>query len=872
MDGNAAMKLRLASWMDRFRRRKIQPDVVDADALRTAFKSRYQQFRRLLGANNKALELMSELEQAQAGSAIFGMTFVRSRCTLISASVFQMVKHLMELSDGRYAVLLERFRWIQGQISAQLQHRPTTVQGPLVMDFNTIDKQTADAVGPKMANLGEIINRLKLPAPNGFAVTTAGYQRFIDANDLQPEIDRRIQAADPQRPEQLHGLAAELQQLIISARLPDELRGDLDRHSQCLGDAQATFALRSSALGEDVADTSFAGQYLSLLNISREHLAEAYREIVASKYSLAAMTYRLNRGIRDEDVAMCVGCLQMIQARCGGVVYTRNPVNIRDNVVVIHSAWGLPKAVVDGSAAADMFVVARNGTLRLVRRQIADKTTRFVCDAAEGVCRLETVAEEARQPSLSDNQALALAAMCLKIESHYGVAQDVEWAMDGSGRFLVLQCRPLKQSARTLRQGAVFEEGKKLPEAIVQGGVTASPGVAAGPVFLVRKDMDALQFPVQAVLVTHQALPRWASLLGRAAAVVTEQGNLAGHLANVAREFGVPAVFGLAQACRLLENQSLVTVDADTCRIYSGKVAELLDLSPAKPQLMSGSPVFRLLQGVAQCVLPLNLIDPDAPSFRADQCRTLHDITRFCHEKAVHEMFRFGRDHRFPERSSKQLRQNVPMQWWVLNLDDGFYAEVAGPYVELDNIASLPMLALWEGITVYPWEGPPPVDHKGFMSVMFQATANRSLLPTVRSSMANRNYFMISKHFCGLQSRLGFHFSTVEALVGDRTPENYISFHYKGGAADFQRRLARVQFVAELLEERGFRVVLRQDALSARMEQRDLTEMQIALKVIGYLSIHTRQLDMIMANPTTVNYYRRKIQGDLQRLGQPQAA
>lgn len=326
----------------------------------------------------------------------------------------------------------------------------------------------------------------------------------------------------------------------------------------------------------------------------------------------------------------------------------------------------------------------------------------------------------------------------------------------------------------------------------------------------------------------------------------------------------MPALFGVSGVYDKIKAGDTITVDADGQRIYKGEVTPLLEHKPERKNMMEGSPVHNTLLQLSRYIIPLHLIDPDDSGFRADNCRSLHDITRFIHEKSVAQMFNYGRTHGFDAVASKQLHDRVPMQWWVLNLDDGFKGPVAGRYVYLDDIVSIPMKAVWQGITAVPWDGPPPLDRRGLMSVMFQATANTSLNTGVKTKYSRRNYFMVSKNYCCLNSRLGFHFSTLESYVGEREIENYIGFRFQGGAADSRRREKRVRFISEILAGYGFKVSVYSDHLNARLKGRDLKFMLGRLKIIGYLTIHTRQLDMVTANPALMNRYRDKFQNDIQ--------
>ncbi len=834
------------------------------EALRTTFQTRYHNFKLLLTANNKALQIMSEIEEARNGKTPFGMSFIRAHCTAICANVFRMIESMNELGSGKYADLYDRFKTIEGRITEIVgSAKQDTGAGQRIIPLRSLDITRSDEAGSKLANLGEIHKRIGIRVPNGFVISSGAFREFV-GGDLQDEIDRLIQSTPTEEMDQLFLLSTQIQQRVLRAPVPSDLQDEILRAYQELEKEEGQgvkVSLRSSALGEDSSQGSFAGLYRSELNVSADNLTRAYKEVVASKYTPQAMIYRLSRGIRDDDVDMCVGCMSMVNAVAGGVIYSRNPLDRSDERMFIHSAFGLPKAVVDGSVEADLLVVTRNPA-QIEQEHIAVKREKFVCYPEEGIRRLEIDGEEGSRASISGPKALELANIAARIETHFGAAQDIEWALDEKGEIVILQCRPLRQR-NVIAQGGRDAYRVETCEVIASGGITASPGAGYGPVFTVMKESEVLSFPQGAVLVVKQPLPRWATLLTRAAAVIAEQGSVAGHLASVAREIGVPAIMGLEGALKLLENGRPVTVDADGLRVCSGKIEPLLANREEPRRLMDGSPVLDVLHRASECINPLNLIDPEAPDFKPSSCRTLHDITRFCHEKAVEEVFSFGREHHFTEKASKQLVCGIPMKWWVLNLDDGFRKDVPGKLVNLEDIASIPMLALWEGIVAVPWAGPPAIDAGGFMAILMEAASNPALDPSLPSPYTNRNYFMISKNFCSLTSRFGFHFSNIEALVSERANENYVSFSFKGGAADYDRRARRVRMLAAVVDEFGFRSKVQDDWITARVEGDDENEMRQKLRILGYLLFHTRQLDMVMSNEAAYEQWKQKLLADI---------
>ncbi|MGE9986419.1 PEP/pyruvate-binding domain-containing protein [Desulfovibrio sp. SGI.169] len=851
----ALLKL-LRRWLDRGKASAPAPaEQAREEEFKKRLRERCARFRRLLSANKSALEAMSDVEERLAGAKPFGMDYVRAASTRTVTAVFRMVRELNALSDNGYAALQEAFERIRGDMERLLALPEHAARGPLILPLTDVRLADLPQVGGKMANLGELAANAGLDVPDGFVVTVAAYCRFMEYNGLRGELERRIQATDMRSLDEVFSLSAALQQCVLSAPLPPELESAITEAVAAMRERAGDgllLALRSSAVGEDALGVTFAGQYRSELNVPPEEAREVWKEIVASKYAVTAMSYRYQRGIPDDAAPMSVGVLAMVRARAGGVAYSRDPVAAsrgRERVL-LNAVPGLPQAVVDGAVTPDVFVFSRENPPRLLERNPADATA---------------------APSLTDTQAAELARVALALEEYYNEPQDVEWALEaGDGRIMVLQSRPLRE-AHDGSDRAEEAQASELPAGLTVlagGGVPVSPGVGMGPVFVARKEADMLSFPEGGVLVVERAYPRWATLLSRASGLVSETGGMAGHLASVAREYRLPAIFSLPDACRLLENAGDVTLDANRNVILAGRQPRLVTRMASPPNLMAGSPVYLRLEALARLMTPLHLLEPDAPEFAPQYCRSLHDITRFCHEKAVRLMFED--DAGIGRRIGKQLKAGVKLQYWVVDMGGGFTRPVSGPVVELSEIASAPMLALWEGMVAVPWAGPPGSGAAGFMSLVFESAMNPELESAAPTAMAERNFFIIGDRYMILQARYGYHFCTVECLAGEDSHENFVNFQFKGGAADRERRRLRAQMLASLLEGHAFRADVKDDSLFAVAEGFSAAETLLKTRLLGYLLIHSRQVDTIMRESARAEALRLKLAEDMKALaGRP---
>ena len=547
------------------------------------------------------------------------------------------------------------------------------------MPFADITKEMTDWVGGKSANLGEVQNRAGLPVPRGFAITTSAFDLFLSRNDLVNEINKRKMNIDVNEPESIETVSQEVQEMILAAPVPEELHqaiaagyDNLARQAATAADqpSRPMVSMRSSAIGEDSSDTSFAGQYLTVLNVAPEDLAQTYKQIIASLYSPRAIAYRLNKGIRDEDIAMSVVCLEMVASVASGVVYTRHPFNVLDDNVMISAVWGLGPYAVDGIISPDSYRVAKDAELTILEIKTAHKPAKLVNVPGGGVVDQPVPEDQQDAPCLSPEQIKTLAGYALRLEEHYKGPQDIEWALDPQGRLLILQTRPLHLQVSDVCDVAVDVDMCVHP-LLVERGAVAHPGIGCGPAFILKSEADLGQFPDGAVLVAKHSSPKFALIMRRAQAIVTDSGSVSGHMAAIVREFGVPTILDTKSATIGIPEGVDITVDAYHGKVYLGRVQKLLAIQQTRQSHMQDTPVYQILRQVADLIVPLHLIDPKSHDFDPDHCQSLHDIGRLVHEFSYQTMFQVSDLVTDEEGGAIKLDAPIPLDLFIIDLGEG---------------------------------------------------------------------------------------------------------------------------------------------------------------------------------------------------------
>lgn len=867
----------LSQW--RSKRTKITRDQVSR-----IFRFRYACFKDLLASNTEVLNIITDFEDKLRGQEIFGMSYVRSQATRAIFHCLRMAKSLDDLAHHRYPMLFPVIDRINNAIKEELGKRKDLALTEYVLPYSSITKDMVDWVGGKNANLGELLSKAGLPIPRGFAITTRAYEHFLQSNDLYEEINRlrRDLLIDRGDPSLTQDVSDRIQGLIGSAPVPGDLSDAIFAAHDALAQEAVTggsgndlkVAMRSSAIGED-SELSYAGQYLSILNVPREKLLEAYKKILASLFSSRALSYRLNKGIRDEDIAMSVACIEMVDSVASGVMYSRHPFLLDEDCVLINAVWGLGPYAVDGVITPDTYMLTKEEPPSVHPPTISYKPVKLVSGKREGLEEKEVEPEKRNEPCLTTEQALTLARYAMELEKHYDYPQDIEWALHADGRILILQTRPLHIEEFEKDGVKTFPRLDKYP-LILEGAAVAVPGVGSGPVFWVEVDNDLVNFPEGAILVARHSSPQFVIVMRKAQAIVTEAGSVTGHMSSLAREFGVPTILDARSAASLLKNEMIITVDAYSGRIYEGEVPELLSLQRTRDSAMKDTPVFQTLKNVAALITPLNLVNPRAENFRPESCKTIHDVTRLVHELSYTEMFAISDAVSDTDGGGAlKLVSPIPLDLRIIDLGGGL-SGVSGftRQVTVDNVTSAPFKALLKGMLDEDLRslGPRPIDLGGFFSVLREQMVNPKALS---ERFGDRSYAIIADKYLNFSSRIGYHYSVLDCYCGETVNKNYISFSFKGGAADEIRRNRRARAIAIIFDSLGFMVEVREDRLDARYYKFEKLIIESKLEIIGRMLQFTRQMDMLMHSEASVEVLAKNfLTGNYQLDGEvsPQAS
>ncbi|MEQ5136044.1 phosphoenolpyruvate synthase [Providencia alcalifaciens] len=459
-----------------------------------------------------------------------------------------------------------------------------------VLWYNQLGMNDVDRVGGKNASLGEMITNLSdlgVSVPNGFATTAQAFNDFLEQSGVNQCIYNLLDETDIDDVNQLAAAGAQIRQWVIDTPLTQALEQDIREAFLQLseGEAEASFAVRSSATAEDMPDASFAGQQETFLNVQGiDAVLVAIKHVFASLFNDRAISYRVHQGYDHRGVALSAGVQRMVRSdlASSGVMFTIDTESGFDQVVFITSAYGLGEMVVQGAVNPDEFYVHKptlqNNKPAIVRRTLGSKKLQMVyADSKEHgkQVKIEDVPEALRNRfSLADHEVEELARQALQIEKHYGRPMDIEWAKDGhNGRLYIVQARPetVRSNQQVMERYKLKDQGQVLVE-----GRAIGHRIGAGSVKVIHNlsEMDRIQ-PGD-VLVTDMTDPDWEPIMKKAAAIVTNRGGRTCHAAIIARELGIPAVVGCGDATERLKEDQDVTIscaEGDTGFVYDGKLA-----------------------------------------------------------------------------------------------------------------------------------------------------------------------------------------------------------------------------------------------------------------------------------------------------------
>lgn len=460
--------------------------------------------------------------------------------------------------------------------------------------FKDLRREDISLVGGKCAHLGELFGHIGVPVPNGFAVSAYAYQVFLKKTQAGKKINSLLSDMDMADMESLRDVSRKIRKHVESLSMSRQIeRAILEAYRELceqIGKKNVAVAVRSSATAEDLPGASFAGQQDTFLNVTQKTLLKSVQRCWSSLFTPRAIVYRKEKGFSHDEVLISVAVQEMVSSKVSGVMFTLEPVSGDKDKVVINASWGLGEAIVSGRVTPDEYVVEKD-TFRILDKQVFKKGKQIVSDKRGGT-KWATVPKGIQdRPALTDEAIIRLAKYGVQIETHYGVPQDIEWAVDEDGRILILQARP--ETVHSAGGEMKKEERRDFVEQdILVRGLGVSPGQGSGKAKTILDVKDTSNLKNGDVLVSEMTTPDWVPAMKIASAVVTNLGGKTCHAAIVSRELGIPCVVGTENATKVLKDGEMITVDGRRGLVFKGIAVEQEAVkAPVAPLDLSGQAI-----------------------------------------------------------------------------------------------------------------------------------------------------------------------------------------------------------------------------------------------------------------------------------------
>lgn len=439
------------------------------------------------------------------------------------------------------------------------------MSAPFILNFSEIDREDVEKVGGKGANLGEM-KKASFPVPDGFVVTTGAYDCFLrETVRNSDEIYKELSILNPYDTDELEKTAFKIRRRLTETRVPDEIANVIFSFYQKLTHGKSVpLAVRSSATAEDAPGTSFAGQQETYLNVVGEaNLINKIRDCWASLFTARSIFYRFEKNIPHEKVSVAVVVQRMVGSEVSGIIFTVDPVTGEKDKIVIEAVWGLGELIVQGAVSPDKYVVQKD-TFDILSKEISDQDVLLTRIKGENKKEKVSNAKKGLQ-KISDSQIVELAKIAAKIEKHYYFPQDIEWALERKILYIV-QTRPITTLDR-VKGERLKGKSEGVP---ILSGLGASPGVASGPVAIIKSPKEIGKIAKGDVLVAPMTSPDFVPAMKKAVAIITDRGGITSHASIVSREIGVPCIVGTKNATKVLKEGAVITVNGQEGTIFAG--------------------------------------------------------------------------------------------------------------------------------------------------------------------------------------------------------------------------------------------------------------------------------------------------------------